>query len=164
MNGEIMEYGDELMDNEIIQKNPKWQEHIAIALKNANGNYAHKSFTDLIWEISSHNFDSPREVQVIVDANENTFCSVGSVSFVSFEGQEDVLTKGNRMTLPLKCWLHTHPFGRAYFSGTDQRTVNTWRLFLEDAIVIGFEETARINLKEGYSQITHYGYLGDEEE
>jgi hypothetical protein len=83
---------------------------------------------------------------------------------VSFEGQEKELTEGKRLKLPMKCWIHTHPFGEAYFSGTDQKTINTWRMFLEDAIVIGFMQTARVNIKEGYTQITHYGYLGDEEE
>ena len=159
--GEKMQYGDE---DEIVVHEKNWKKDIAMELINVFGDYSNKNFIDLIWDISQLGFDSPREVQVIIDSNMITFCSVGSVSFVSFDGQEDELTKGKRLTLPLKCWLHTHPFGRAYFSGTDQKTVNTWRLFLEDAIVIGNNETARINLKEGYSQITHYGYAGDEEE
>jgi hypothetical protein len=152
------------MEKEMIELDPKWKENIVIALDNCYGDYTCKSFLDTIWNISQHAFDMPREIQVIIDSNGNAFCSVGTPGFVSFEGQEDELTKGERLTLPMKCWIHTHPFGEAYFSGTDQKTINTWRMFLEDAIVIGFMQTARVNIKEGYTQITHYGYLGDEEE
>ena len=147
-----------------IEVDKKWKETIVIALDNCYGDYTCKPFLDTIWSISQHAFDMPREVQVIIDSNGNAFSSVGTPGFVSFEGQEDELTKGERLTLPMKCWIHTHPFGEAYFSGTDQKTINTWRMFLEDAIVIGFMQTARVNIKEGYTQITHYGHLGDEEE
>ena len=44
------------------------------------------------------------------------------------------------MKLPVKCWFHTHPFGSAYFSGTDWNTVNTWNLVMEKAYVIGGDE------------------------
>ena len=44
------------------------------------------------------------------------------------------------MKLPLKCWIHTHPFGRAYFSGTDKKTIDIWRPRLRSAIVLGLHE------------------------
>jgi hypothetical protein len=152
------------LDMDILVKDPDWKQQIAVSLDYCDGDYTSKSFLDTIWNISQNSFDIPREIQVIIDKNGDTFCSVGTPGFVSFEGQEDELTKDKRLNLPMKCWIHTHPFGEAYFSGTDQRTINTWRMFLEDAIVIGFMQTARVNIKEGYTQITHYGDVGVEEE
>ena len=61
-------------------------------------------------------FDSPREVQVIVDAKDDLYISVGTFGFVSFKDQEEQL---GGMKLPLKCWIHTHPFGQAFFVVVD---------------------------------------------
>ena len=44
------------------------------------------------------------------------------------------------MKLPIKCWIHTHPFGRAYFSGIDWTTVSTWKTHMKEAYVLGGEE------------------------
>ena len=44
------------------------------------------------------------------------------------------------MTLPIECWIHTHPFGRAYFSGTDWNTIRTWEPVMNYAIVLGDNE------------------------
>ena len=41
------------------------------------------------------------------------------------------------MCLPIKCWIHTHPFGEAYFSSTDWGTINTWKTVMEYAVVLG---------------------------
>jgi hypothetical protein len=48
------------------------------------------------------------------------------------------------MSLPIKCWIHTHPFGAAYFSGVDWGTVNVWKSLMHEAYVLGGVE--------------HYGY------
>ena len=44
------------------------------------------------------------EVQVVIDDNDNCYVSSGSSGFVSFM-QDPV-----GMKLPIKCWIHTHPF------------------------------------------------------
>ena len=75
-------------------------------------------FTEAIWEVSQHGFDSPREIQVVIDSNDVLFMSVGSASFVDFPAD-----MGGGMKLPLKCWIHTHPMGKAYWSGTDMKTL-----------------------------------------
>ena len=99
-------------------------------------------FLDTIWEMSLTAFDKPREVQVVIDSNNNLFISFGTPGFVSFRNQEDELygEEGNPrqpMKLPIKCWIHTHPFGTAYFSGTDWNTIRTWEMLMDSAIVLG---------------------------
>ena len=42
--------------------------------------------------------------------------------------------------MPIKCWIHTHPFGKAYFSGTDWNTINTYEPIMDSAIVLGGTE------------------------
>ena len=38
-----------------------------------------------------------------------------------------------------KCWIHTHPFGAPYFSGTDINSVSSWEPLLKEAYVLGGE-------------------------
>jgi len=45
------------------------------------------------------------------------------------------------MTLPIECWIHTHPFGKAYFSSTDWSTIRTWEPVMNYAIVLGDNES-----------------------
>ena len=71
------------------------------------------NFLDTIWEMSLTAFDIPREVQVVVDGKMNIHISAGDPGFVWFKEPP------MGMTLPIECWIHTHPFGKAYFSGTD---------------------------------------------
>ena len=97
-------------------------------------NYRDENFLDKIWEMSLNAFDIPREVQIVVDADDQLFISHGSPGLVWF----DEAPIG--MKLPLKCWIHTHPFGSAYFSGRDWLTINTWRIMLPEAIVLGGAE------------------------
>ena len=74
------------------------------------------------------------EIQVVVDAKDAVFISTGSAGYVE---QPLGLEKG--MKLPVKCWIHTHPFGSAYFSGVDIRTVSIWEPIMETAYVLGGE-------------------------
>jgi len=97
-------------------------------------NYRDDNFLDKIWEMSLRAFDIPREVQVVVDADDKLFISHGTPGLVWF----DEAPVG--MKIPLKCWIHTHPFGAAYFSGRDWLTINTWRMMLPEAIVLGGAE------------------------
>ena len=92
-------------------------------------------FTEAIWRVSQQEFDSPKEVQVVIDADDNLFMNVGTASYVDFPAD-----MGGGMKLPLKCWIHTHPMGKAYWSGTDMKTLKTWKPFLNSAIVLGYRE------------------------
>lgn len=83
------------------------------------------------------------EVQVVIDSDDAIFISSGSTGYVDFK----IDPVG--MKLPIKCWIHTHPFGRAYFSGTDIRTVSIWEPLMKEAYVLG--------------GIGHYGYWSQEE-
>jgi hypothetical protein len=131
---------DELMAQ---VKESKWKDYIREAYESVcpNGHLiedaSFKTFLDTIWEMSLTAFDIPREVQVVIDANANLFISFGTPSFVSFMNQEDELHTSEPMTLPIDCWIHTHPFGMAYFSGTDWSTIKTWEHIMGHAIVLG---------------------------
>jgi hypothetical protein len=73
------------------------------------------------------------EVQVVIDANDKLHISTGSSGYVDFR------TNPIGIKLPIKCWIHTHPFGSAYFSGVDWKTVNTWQPLMLEAYVLGGE-------------------------
>mgnify|MGYP003627715594 CR=1 FL=1 len=87
-------------------------------------------FHAAIWEASTRILPN-LEVQVVIDGKNRCFVSTGSSGFVEF------LNQPVGMSLPIKCWIHTHPFGSAYFSGTDIRTVSIWQPTMESAYVIG---------------------------
>ena len=113
-----------------------WEQQIVDTFETRNPilEYRDEDFLDKIWEMSLHAFDIPREVQIVVDADDQLFISHGSPGLVWF----DEAPVG--MKIPLKCWIHTHPFGSAYFSGRDWLTINTWRMMLPEAIVLGGAE------------------------
>jgi len=87
-------------------------------------------FHAAIWESSTEILNG-LEVQVVIDAKDNLHISSGSPGYVDFK----IDPVG--MTLPIKCWIHTHPFGQAYWSSTDWRTIDTWRPLMKQAIVLG---------------------------
>ena len=89
-----------------------------------------------------------KEVSVIVDRDNQLFISKGSRSFVDYN---DESVKG--MKIPLKCWIHTHPFGLAYFSGTDWYTINTQRPILDSAIVLGDNQKMKWYTLNGKEQL-----------
>jgi hypothetical protein len=124
-------------------------------------NYRHEKFLDKIWEMSLNAFDIPREVQVVVDAEDNLFITHGTPGLVWF----DEAPAG--MKMPLRCWIHTHPFGTAYFSGRDWLTINTWRLLLPEAIVLAGKEKMTWFRDGEYTEFVRHDYYtvkGDEEE
>lgn len=104
-------------------------------------------FVKNVWATVHNNFDSPTfhaaiweastlmlpalEVQVVIDGNNIAHVSTGSPGYVDFQ----INPVG--MKLPIKCWIHTHPFGSAYFSGTDIRTVSIWGPKMHQAYVLG---------------------------
>jgi len=120
-------------------ENKEWKKEIMNAF---NGEAEDASFLDVIWEMSLTAFDKDREVQVVVDKNDSLFINYGTGSFVDFVGVEKELEGANGLplTLPIKCWIHTHPFGSAYFSSTDWSTIRCWELHMESAIVLGDNE------------------------
>jgi len=82
------------------------------------------------------------EVQAVIDSKNQIFVSTGTAGYVDYLTINPSNLIG--MKLPIKCWIHTHPFGSAYFSGTDWRTINIWELNMQSAYVLGGEG--------------HYGY------
>ena len=92
----------------------------------------HLEFQETIWRASTETLPN-LEVQVVIDGKNNCFVSTGSPGFVDF------FEPPIGMSLPIRCWIHTHPFGAAYFSGTDIRTVSIWEPNMECAYVLGGE-------------------------
>ena len=90
-------------------------------------------FLEEIWKASTEILPH-LEVQVVIDDNNKLFISSGSPSYVDFQ----INPVG--MKLPIKCWIHTHPFGQAYWSGIDWRTIDTWRPMMKKAIVLGNDQ------------------------
>lgn len=124
------------------------------------------NFLDVIWEQSLTAFDKPREVQIIVDCNNQLFISFGTPGFVSFEGQEEELyDRKQPMSMPIICWIHTHPFGAAYFSGTDWNTIRTWQLLMNSAIVLGDNQRMLWTKERGQHTVFYRnGSIVEEEE
>jgi len=104
-------------------------------------------FLSEIWK-SSTEILPKLEVQVVIDGNDRLHISSGTAGYVDFK----VDPVG--MKLPIKCWIHTHPFGSAYFSGTDWNTINTWRIYMERAEVLGNMEWGVWDGEAGH-QYTH---------
>jgi len=89
-----------------------------------------KELFEHIWYASTEILPN-LEVQLVIDSNEVIHISSGSSGYVDF--QIDPVG----MKLPIKTWIHTHPFGSAYFSGTDIRTVTVWEPLMKSAHVLG---------------------------
>ena len=87
------------------------------------------------------------EVQVVVDDNNRIHVSRGTSGYVDFQ----INPVG--MKLPIKCWIHTHPFGAAYWSGIDWRTIDTWRPMMKKAIVLGDRQRGIWNQGEEYNWV-----------
>ena len=90
----------------------------------------HVDFHAAIWEASTEILPG-LEVQVVIDDNWKLYISTGTPGFVGFPKEP----KG--LKLPIRCWIHTHPFGRAYFSGIDWNTVSIWGSQMKCAYVLG---------------------------
>lgn len=120
----------------------KAEEWVHMAYNNKDWDAHHVEFHDAIWEASTVILPN-LEVQVVIDGNDNCFVTTGSAGYVEF------FEPPMGMKLPIKCWIHTHPFGAAYFSGTDIRTVSQWQPIMETAWVLGGEG--------------HYGYWSQNE-
>ena len=103
--------------------------------------YDDTRFHNAIWH-SSTEILPHLEVQVVIDGKNNCYVTTGSAGYVEFG-----MTPPVGMVLPIRCWIHTHPFGSAYFSGTDIRTVSNWQTYMQEAYVLGSADDRG-----------HYGY------
>ena len=119
----------------IVVMQADWEEQILTAWADSGMDFVDENFLDIIWEMSLTAFDIPREIQVVIDGKYNIYISAGDPGFVWFKEPP------TGMTLPIECWIHTHPFGRAYFSGTDWNTIRTWEPVMNYAIVLGDNES-----------------------
>jgi hypothetical protein len=135
----------------LVVMNGNWKKEIEEKFEGAYSDYGDDDFLDTIWDMSLTAFDIPREVQVVVDNKDNLYISVGTPGLVWF----DEPPVG--MSVPLKCWIHTHPFGSAYFSGTDWKTIKTWEPLLNEAVVLGDEEA--MSWVKGIDHVVHFKKL-----
>tara|TARA_R110002012_G_scaffold303917_2_gene506194 strand:+ start:1264 stop:1713 length:450 start_codon:yes stop_codon:yes gene_type:complete len=109
----------------------KWDMCKDIIRSSYDGNYDCEDFHEAIWQVSV-DFLEGKEVSVIVDRENKLFISKGTASFVDYKKESVAGLK-----IPMRCWLHTHPFGTAYFSNTDWGTINSQEHILKSAIVLG---------------------------
>lgn len=146
------------MFDDLVVDKENWKEIIGKAFTDyKEGNISEYIFYDTIFEMSHFAFDKAREIQVLIDANDSLFITVGSPSFVSFDGQEDVLYESAvKIKFPLKCWIHTHPFGKAYFSSTDVKTARIWRHRMKEAVVIGNYEYFKATFEDDPTMDSFY--------
>lgn len=100
---------------------------------------------DAIWYASS-NILPHLEVQAVIDSKNDIYVSTGTAGYVDYLTIDPSTLIG--MRLPIKCWIHTHPFGAAYFSGTDWRTISIWGDKINCAYVLGSEMSTK----------GHYGF------
>ena len=136
------------------------------AIKNAWFEEINDAFLESIWEVSIEELGG-LEVQVVIDGNNKLHISKGTPSFVDFK------INPIGMKLPIKCWIHTHPFGLAYWSGIDWRTINTWAPIMERAIVLGNDERGHWFQGEGLNwvwervstgkKVNYWNYRSEEE-
>ena len=161
-------YGQFIADEkpDSIIKIPDWEDIICAAFEKlwesyddnepilwSRPNEKIEGFLTVIWNMSVTAFDQPREVQVIVDIDGKLFISFGTPGYVDFPEEP------TGMKLPLRCWIHTHPFGDAYFSGTDWKTIDTWKSLLSSAIVLGDNEYWAYNIEKEVCKQVKYGKL-----
>lgn len=152
VNGENIE----VKDNEWQDKIEKCWEELYDDIDFLYPNNSAETFFSVIWSASKTAFDMDREVQVIIDAKNELYVSVGTPGFVSFADQEGQLPG---MKLPLRCWIHTHPFGTAFWSGTDWKSIKTWRPVLQSAVVLGDNEYLAMNVENYIGKKVYYGVM-----
>ena len=71
-----------------------------------------------------------REVSILVDSKDNYFVDWGTIGSVE-------LSPPIGAVLPFKLWVHTHPSNTAYWSITDQNTLEIAKGILDKALVLG---------------------------
>ena len=71
-----------------------------------------------------------REVSILVDSKGNYFVDWGTIGRVELNPPVGAV-------IPFKLWVHTHPSNTAYWSITDQNTLEIAKGILEKALVLG---------------------------
>ena len=90
-------------------------------------NMAKKSNWHTIYLLSR---SAAREVSILVDSKDNYFVDWGTIGSVE-------LSPPIGAVLPFKLWVHTHPSNTAYWSITDQNTLEIAKGILDKALVLG---------------------------
>ena len=90
-------------------------------------NMAQKSNWHMIYLLSK---SVSREVSILVDSKDNHFVDWGTIGSVK-------LSPPIGAVLPFKLWVHTHPSNAAYWSITDQNTLEIAKGILDKALVLG---------------------------
>jgi len=90
-------------------------------------NMAQKSNWHMIYLLSK---SVSREVSILVDSKDNYFVDWGTIGSVE-------LSPPIGAVLPFKLWVHTHPSNTAYWSITDQNTLEIAKGILDKALVLG---------------------------
>ena len=90
-------------------------------------NMAQKSNWHMIYLLSK---SVSREVSILVDSKDNHFVDWGTIGSVK-------LSPPIGAVLPFKLWVHTHPSNTAYWSITDQNTLEIAKGILDKALVLG---------------------------
>jgi len=132
----------------------KWDMCKDIIRSSYDGNFDDEDFHEAIWQVSTEFLDG-KEVSVIVDKNNKLFISRGTSSFVDYKKENMA-----GLTIPMRCWLHTHPFGKAYFSNTDWDTINNQHPILNSAIVLGDMERMKWWKNEGKQFLSKTNLMG----
>ena len=154
--------------NEDLKENKiDWKQHIrdvhndmADDIEYLFPNNSAEAFMTAIWKMSVDVLERI-EVMVIVDDKNDLYISSGTSSLVSFKDHENELEIGDKMQLPLKCCIHTHPSGKAYFSDTDWNTIITWKSDIESCIVLGNSEYLAYHPRSKLAKMVYYGLLED---
>ena len=90
-------------------------------------NMAQKSNWHMIYLLSK---SVSREVSILVDSKDNYFVDWGTIGRVELNPPVGAV-------IPFKLWVHTHPSNTAYWSITDQNTLEIAKGILEKALVLG---------------------------
>ena len=90
-------------------------------------NMAQKSNWHMIYLLSK---SVSREVSILIDSKDNHFVDWGTIGSVK-------LSPPIGAVLPFKLWVHTHPSNTAYWSITDQNTLEIAKGILDKALVLG---------------------------
>ncbi len=90
-------------------------------------NSAKKDNWNIIYLLSNY---VSREVSILVDSKNNHFVDWGTIGSVE-------LSPPIGAVLPFKLWVHTHPSNTAYWSITDQNTLEIAKGILDKALVLG---------------------------
>jgi proteasome lid subunit RPN8/RPN11 len=155
----------QIKNRNIIENEIDWKQHIrdvhndmADDIEYLFPNNSTEAFMTAIWKMSVDLLEKI-EVMVIIDNKDDLYISSGTPSLVSFKDHEDELEIGDKMQLPLKCCIHTHPSGKAYFSKTDRKTISAWRNDIESCIVLGKNQYLAYNPKSALAKMVYYGLL-----